>query len=135
MKNAVKKVSKVAVAFLGACFLLMSFTQSTPFGSNANVTIPAQQEFVLGEYQKSSFKAKLNNTSNKMMEVSVVDKETNEQTQGFGLDGKASATVNISENEKVVLKNPNDEDITVKVKMSKTVKGMSYQEIGTFEKE
>ena len=104
-----------------------------PNSNNANVTIPAGQEFVLGEYQESSYKAKLNNASNKSMQVSVVDKETNEQTQGFGLDGKGEATVYVSANEIVLLKNPNDKKILVKVKLSKTVEGMRYREIGAFE--
>ncbi len=67
------------------------------------------------------------------MQVSVVDKEFNEQTQGFGLDGKGEATVYVSANEIVLLKNPNDKKILVKVKLSKTVEGTRYQEIGAFE--
>ena len=117
----------------GFFFLLLSLTWGMPNSNNANVTIPAQQEFVLGEYQQSSYKAKLNNTSGKAMKVSVVDKETNKQTQGFGLEGKGEATVYVNKNEIVLLKNPNDKEITVKVKLSKTVSGMRYQEIGSFE--
>ena len=119
--------------FVGVCLVLISFTNQTKFSSNANVTIPANQEFVLGEYQNSSYKAKLNNTSDKLMEISVVNKESNEQTQGFGLDGKGQATVYIGKDEKVLLKNPNDEEITVKVKLSKNGEGMRYQEMGAFE--
>ena len=135
MKSRVKNASRCAIVLFGMCFLLLSFTQSTLFPSSANVTIPAQQEFVLGEYQNTSYKAKLNNTSNKMMEVSVVDKETGKQTQGFGLDGKGRVSVYIRKNEKVLLKNPNDKEILVRVKMSKTVEGMRYQELGISENE
>lgn len=135
MKSRVKNAGRCAIVLFGMCFLLLSFTQGTLFPSSANVTIPAQQEFVLGEYQNTSYKAKLNNTSNKMMEVSVVDKETGKQTQGFGLDGKGRVSVYIRKNEKVLLKNPNDKEILVRVKMSKTVEGMRYQELGISENE
>ncbi|MDB3907794.1 hypothetical protein OAK35_01575 [Crocinitomicaceae bacterium] len=121
------------VILSGVFFALPSLTWVLPNSNNANVTIPAQQEFVLGEYQKSSFKAKLNNTSNKQMEVRVLDKETNEQMQSFGLEGKGEAMVYISKGEKVLLKNPNEEEVTVRVKLSKTVGGMRYQQIGAFE--
>lgn len=135
MKSTVRKASNGAVVILGVCFLLMSFAKSSVLSNRANVTIPANQEFVLGEFQNSSYKAKLKNASNALIEISVVDKETNEQTQGFGLDGKGEATVSISKNEKVLLKNPNDEEVLVRVTLNKNVEGMRYQEMSAFEGE
>lgn len=135
MKNRIKLKALVALTVLSLFTVLSSMTNNNlGLPGNANVTIPANQEFVLGEYQKSGYRARLINKSNLGFEVLVVDKKTNERTQGFGLDGNGSATVHIRKNEKVLLKNSNDEDIVVKVKLMTQVQGMRYQEVGAYEK-
>lgn len=106
------------IAGLGSC------------GSNiAGVTIPARQEFVLGEAEAQGFRAELRNRSMQQIEVQAVDKESGVQTQGFGLAPGGVATVNISRSEKVLLKNPSGEDVLLRVKLNKAVQGMGYQPI------
>jgi hypothetical protein len=135
MKYTIKLKALVALTVISLFTVLSSLTNNNMgLPGAANVTIPANQEFVLGEYQKSGYRARLINKSNLGFEVLVVDKKTNERTQGFGLDAKGSATVHIRKNEKVLLKNTNDEDILVKVKLMTEVQGMRYQELGAYEK-
>jgi hypothetical protein len=133
MKNTIKLKSFLTITLLSFFTVLTSFTGSISLPSNANVTIPANQEFVLGEYEKSGYRARLINKSDVGFEVLVVNKKTNERTQGFGLDGNGSATVHIRKDEKVLLKNPNDKEIIVRVKLSTVVSGMGYQELGAYE--
>ena len=91
----------------------------------AGVGIPAHQEFILGEYTNRSYKAILKNQGPTDVTVSVRDKSTGEQTQGFDLAG--SATVHISANEEVHLINNSDEEAQVKVTLNAKVQGMSYK--------
>jgi hypothetical protein len=110
-----------AVWFILAVFYLASCT------SNATVFVPVGEQFVLGEYKKGSYSARITNLSKEEVKVSVVDKKTNEQTQGFGLPKGNNAKVYISGSEKVLLKNFSDSILKIKVKLSETVQGMSYQ--------
>ncbi|MFT6244451.1 MAG: hypothetical protein ACJA0U_001202 [Salibacteraceae bacterium] len=135
MKNGIKLKALVALTVIYLFTVLSSLTYKNegPPG-NANVTIPAKQEFVLGEFQKSGYRARLINKSDLDFEVLVVDKKTNERTQGFGVEGKGSTAVNIRKNEKVLLRNTNNQDIVVKVKLMIEVQGMRYQELGAYDK-
>ncbi|MFT6981686.1 MAG: hypothetical protein ACJAUD_000450 [Crocinitomicaceae bacterium] len=135
MKNRIKLKALVALTVISLFTVLSSLTNKNEgLPDNANFTIPAKQEFVLGEFQKSGYRARLINKSDLEFEVLVVDKKTNERTQGFGLEGKGSATMNFRKNEKVLLKNTNDQDIVVKVKLMSEVQGMRYQELGAYDK-
>ena len=96
-------------------------------GSYSNVIIPAQQEFILGEYQNSGFKAELKNMGSKTIDVKGIDKTSGEKTFGFGLAGKGKTNLSASRNEKVILANPHNRKQTVKVKLNRSVEGMRYQ--------
>ena len=73
----------IRLALLVGLFIL---TLSAGDGGVANVYIPAKQEFVLGEYEDSNFTAKLTNKGKQEVKIKIVDKKTEEQTQGFGLN-------------------------------------------------
>ena len=113
----------------GILTLMALATVLSSCSSLANVGIPAGEEFMLGEYQDSGFKVELRNLSNETVKVKAVDKNTGEQTQGFGLSPKGKATVYISKNEKVLLQNRSDVEVVVRAKMNKTVEGMSYRKL------
>lgn len=123
-----------AVILLSAVFfVLLSLTSVLPDSNNANVVIPAKQEFVLGEYESSNYRAKLRNESNKLIEVEIVDKETNVPVSTLNLSGNETTVLSVSKVEQVLLKNRNDEAVTVKVKLNKNVEGMSYQVLSEVE--
>ncbi|XOV66574.1 MAG: hypothetical protein ACFHU9_13180 [Fluviicola sp.] len=124
----------VAGILSGVFFLLLSLTSVIPNSNKANVTIPAKQEFVLGEEQQSSYKAKLKNAGTKTIQVNVLDKITKEQKQEFELQGSQVTTVSVQKSEIVLLQNPNNEEVLVEVKLSKSVQGMRYQEVKAFDK-
>jgi hypothetical protein len=124
----------VAGILSGVFFLLLSLSSVIPNSNKANVTIPAKQEFVLGEKQQSSYKAKLKNAGTKTIQVNVLDKITKEQKQEFDLQGNQVTTVSVEKSEIVLLQNPNNEEVLVEVKLSKSVQGMRYQEVKTFGK-
>jgi hypothetical protein len=132
MTSSVKKFQS-AFSFhllvLSVFLPLSALLISADYGNKANVYIPAHQEFVLGEYENRNYTAKISNKGKQIIKVKVVSKETGEQTQGFGLDPKSSAKVNISKSEQVVLVNNSDTEAHVHVKLSKGVEGMRYQEI------
>ncbi|NRA51822.1 MAG: DoxX family protein [Phaeodactylibacter sp.] len=115
---------KALVPVFGALALAISMSSCASY---ATVTIPAQQEFVLGEVENSNFKVKLSNLSQEEVKIRALDKESDVQTQGFGLDGKGNATLYVNRSEKVILENPNDNAIKVRAKLNKSVEGMRYQ--------
>lgn len=109
--------------------LVLAVGFSNCSSSFATITIPAKQEFVLGELEKNRFRAELKNLSDETVQVKAVLTETGEQTQGFGLAANGKATVNISRREQVLLINEHDKAVRVKAKLNKGVAGMRYRTV------
>lgn len=84
------------------------------------MSIPAQNEFVLGEISEKNFIVKLTNLTDTDIQVQAIDTRTGESTQGFGLAPKGKATVN----------NATNEEVRVRAVMNKGVQGMRYQAVG-----
>lgn len=116
------RVITILFSFLSFMSVLNSCAKAV-----AGVGIPPRQEFILGEYNNGSYRATLNNQGRTDVTVSVRDKNTGEQTQGFGLAGKV--IVYISANEEVHLINDTDRKAQVQVKLNKNVQGMNYKSI------
>lgn len=132
-RRPIQRSSRFPLTGFIALFLLVVL--STGCATNyANVDIPARQEFVLGEYADKGYKAELRNQGPGMVRIQGISKTTGENTQGFGLDAKGKATISVNKNETVLLKNENDEEILVKVKLSKNVEGMRYQPVNSKKK-
>jgi len=122
----VKKRRALRAGLVTAAVALLLIPLSS-CGGVATVSIEPQQEFVLGEQANHGFKAKLTNLTNKVVPIKVVDKESGQQTQGFGLAARGTTTVYINRFEKVLIQNPNEVEIKVRAKLNKGVEGMRYQ--------
>lgn len=107
--------------------LLLAFASCA--SNVAGVSIPARQEFILGELTDKHYRAQINNRGKQQIRVRVLDKKTQEQTQGFGLPGGNRATVNISRNEEIHLVNDSDTEGKARVTLNKGVEGMRYGEV------
>lgn len=94
----------------------------------SGLTIPANQTFLLGEFNDKNYSAKLINRSDFTVIFKAVDKKSGEVTQGFGLAPKGKTKVYISKYETVYFKNENGTDVKVDVILSKGVEGMRYVE-------
>lgn len=88
--------------------------------------IPAGQQLVVGEGSSTSYTATISNRGNKDIKVSIRDKKTGVQTQGFGLRG--SDKVNIRRHENIYLVNNSPKDLKVKVTMSEPISGERLEE-------
>lgn len=108
--------------------ILLAITLSS-CASHSTIGIPAGEEFVLGEGEKSSFRAELKNLSSTTLNVRTIDKITGEQTQGFGLAGKGQTQLRAGRRETVLLSNPTTRAVKVRAKLSKSVEGMRYQQM------
>jgi hypothetical protein len=97
--------------------------------SYSTISIPAGEEFVLGERENSSFRAELKNLSSATINVRAINKITGEQTQGFGLAGKGQTKLRAGRRETVLLSNPTTKDVKVRARLSKSVEGMRYQQM------
>ncbi len=84
---------------------------------------------MLGEGEKSSFRAELKNLSSTTLNVRTIDKITGEQTQGFGLAGRGQTQLWAGRRETVLLSNPTTRAVKVRAKLSKSVEGMRYQQM------
>lgn len=103
---------------------LVTLNSCTTFKSG--LTIPANQTFILGEFNDKNYSAKLVNRSDLTVEFKAVDKKSGEVTQSFGLASKGKVQVYISKDEKVYFENENSVDVKVDVILSKGVEGMRY---------
>ena len=104
--------------------ILLTLNSCLTFKSG--LTIPANQTFLLGEFNDKNYTAELVNKSNLTVIVKAVDKESGEVTQSFGLAPKGKTKVYISKDEIVYFENENGIDVKVDVILSKGVQGMRY---------
>lgn len=107
-------------------FILIVFSCST---FKSGLTIPANQTFILGEFNDKNYSAELVNKSNLTVIVKASDKKTSEITQSFGLAPKGRNKVYISKDETVYFENRNEVDVKVDVILNKGVEGMRYIDI------
>ena len=106
------------------CIVLLTLSSCSAFKSG--LTIPANQTFLLGEFNDKNYTAELTNRSNLTVIVKAVDKNSAAVTQSFGLAPKGSAKVYIRKDETVYFENENGTDVKVDVILSKGVQGMRY---------
>jgi len=95
-------------------------------GQDATINPYANQTFVLGEYNDKNYSVQLNNKSNFIVIVKVIDKNSGAITQSFGLGAKGKTNIYIDKNETVYLENENKTDAKIDVILSKGVEGMRY---------
>ena len=104
--------------------ILLNLNSCLTFKSG--LTIPANQTFLLGEFNDKNYTAELVNKSNLTVIVKAIDKESGEVNQSFGLAPKGKTKVYISKDEIVYFENENGIDVKVDVILSKGVQGMRY---------
>ena len=121
-QKPMKKSYKYALVFT----ILISLNSCSTFKSG--LTIPANQTFLLGEFNDKNYSAELVNKSNLTVIVKAVSKKSGEVTQSFGLAPKGRTKVYISKDETVYFENENGTEVKVDVKLSKGVEGMRYIE-------
>lgn len=92
----------------------------------SGLIIPANQTFLLGEFNDKNYSADLINRSNLTVIIKAVDKYSGEITQRFGLSPLGRTKVYISKEETVYFENENGADVQVDVILSKGVEGMRY---------
>ena len=115
-----EKMRKLLFAFT----ILLTLNSCSTFKSG--LTIPANQTFLLGEFNDKNYSAELVNKSNLTVIVKTLDKKSGEVTQSFGLAPKGRTKVYISKDETVYFENENRTDVKVDVILSKGVEGMRY---------
>ena len=92
----------------------------------SGLTIPANQTFLLGEFNDKNYSAELINNSNLTVIVKAVDKNSGEVTQDFGLIPKGKTKVYIGKDETVYFENDDGTEVEVNVILSKGVERMRY---------
>ena len=104
--------------------LLALITLNSCSTYRSGLTIPANQIFLLGEFNDNNYSAELVNKSNLIVIVRAVDKDSGEVTQSFVLAPKGRTKVYISKDETVYFEN--EVEVKVNVTLSKGVEGMRY---------
>lgn len=125
----------LSIFFIGSCQMKLPFNKSndklktlaTPYA------IPANEEFVVGDFHESPYRALVDNKSKTTITVLVVDKNTNKQTQSFTLHPEDEATVYAAKFEKMIFQNPSGGEITINIGFNKDIQGMRYQELKEYE--
>ncbi|OAV43150.1 hypothetical protein [Lewinella sp. 4G2] len=88
-----------------------------------DVQIPGGYEFVVGESSVTGYSAKLINYGGKDITVSVRDKATGDQTQGFGLGKYGKVNINLGPNEQLHVENREGRERRITLQLSKEVAG------------
>lgn len=108
---------------------ILSFGLASCKKNYANVTIPANERFLLGDYKDEAFNVKLTNHGSVEVEIKTIDTQTREQTSGFGLPAGSSQTINVDSGNTAVIENFNDVEALVKAELYEEVEGMRYEEL------
>ncbi|NQX77789.1 S41 family peptidase [Gilvibacter sp.] len=101
---------------------------------NSIVTIPANQQFILGELENSQFNADLENLSAEKVELLLVDNQTEQIENKIQLNGGEKRIIQVSINQKAIIKNNSDKRVKIKTKLNKSVEGMRYEVNGVDQK-
>ena len=92
----------------------------------SGLTIPANQTFILGEFNNKNYSAELINQSELKVMVKVIEKESGVVIRRSGLAPKERTKIYISKTNTVYFENENKVDVKVDVILSKGVEGMRY---------
>ena len=92
----------------------------------SGLTIPANQTFILGEFNNKNYSAELINQSELKVMVKVIEKESGVVIRSFGLAPKERTKIYISKTNTVYFENENKVDVKGDVILSKGVEGMRY---------
>ena len=92
----------------------------------SGLTIPANQTFILGEFNNKNYSAELINQSELKVMIKVIEKESGVVIRSFGLASKERTKIYISKTNTVYFENENKVDVKVDVILSKGVEGMRY---------
>ena len=95
-------------------------------GFKSGLTIPANQTFILGEFNNKNYSAELINQSELKVMVKVIEKESSVVIRSFGLAPKERTKIYISKTNTVYFENENKVDVKVDVILTKFVEGMRY---------
>ncbi|MCI5081792.1 MAG: hypothetical protein MRY78_08875 [Saprospiraceae bacterium] len=104
--------------------LLLCLISCSSFKSG--LTIPAYQEFSLGETEKLGFSVKLENKSPFELQVETQD-ENGKRMSGFGLSPEGKTKVYVPANQKAVIRNVHPTSVNVAAEINRGVRGMTYQ--------
>ena len=88
-----------------------------------DTSIPGGYEFVVGEGTADNYSVKLINYGGKDITVSVRDKESGKQTQGFGLGIYGKVNINLRPNEQLHIENREARERRISVAFTKPVAG------------
>lgn len=92
----------------------------------SGLTIPANETFILGEYNTKNYRAEITNTSNFKVLIEGEKKQTGEYTQGVDLPPKAKLRLYVASDEVIKFINKNNKPVKVNIQMTKGVEGMRY---------
>lgn len=106
--------------------LLLFIPLTLGCGFKSGLTIPANQTFILGEFNNKNYSAELINQSELKVMVKVIEKESGVVIRSFGLAPKERTKIYISKTNTVYFENENKVDVKVDVILSKGVEGMRY---------
>ncbi|MFK8057132.1 MAG: hypothetical protein AB8F78_13495 [Saprospiraceae bacterium] len=108
-------------------FIFLFTALSVSCQSSAGVSIPSKQTFILGEFSDYGYKAKLENKGDQVVTVQLRSKEDASVITTIQLSPKQKESLSVAADQLVAMENASSTEAQVNVKMSKTVKGMSYE--------
>ena len=102
-----------------------------PARRKVSTELPAGQELIVGEGTSKSYSAAIRVGDGRGIKVSVRDKRSGRQRQGFGLGAPGSETVNIGPEEDLHLLNTGDRTVRISIALSEAVSGVRVAAIET----
>ncbi|MEX1002131.1 MAG: hypothetical protein WDZ35_08445 [Crocinitomicaceae bacterium] len=123
------KLFSIKLLVLG--FLCTSFiiNDEDDAGTTKTFTLKPQEEFIFGEFTFEKTKFKVYNSSNQELQIKILDQESKEPQYVEPFEPNTSFTARLYPWEKILIQNPNDNNVNIVVKSNKLNSGFRIQEI------
>ena len=96
------------------------------YALKTEVTIPANETFVLGESNTKNYRAEIKNTSKVKILIKGEKKQTGEYTQGVELPPKGNLRLYVDSDEVIRFINVHNMSVKINLQLTRGVKGMRY---------
>lgn len=122
------RTATAALAFSFATLLTAACSRSILRlrSGQADLTIPPEQTFLLGEYADYDYRASLDNRGGEAVTVRLRDKDTKAVAEEIRLAPDESGSFVVGAEQEVAIENANDGAAELFVRMSRGVQGMRY---------
>jgi len=125
-----RNIALIITCLIATSILSTAFTPSKKDEeTKKDISLKGNEEFIFGEFTDKKSKIKIKNSGASIVQLKVLDETTKEPLMQYTLEPDESFTVFVFGWEKILVQNPNDEDVSISVESKRLYTGYRIQEM------